>query len=111
MLTAIRQLMNFIVSVGLICAGLYAVYGELFIEYSGHGGRYTMFAVGPILIGCGAVKLWFDFLGPIVLKKILECRADADCSSTDQGGGKRRTINRLIVVGLAPKTTRSRRSK
>jgi len=103
--------MNFIVSIGLICAGLYVVYGELFIEYSGRAGRYTMFAVGPILIGCGAVKLWFDFLGPIVLKKILECRVDADCSSTDQGGGKRRTIKHtLIVIGLAP-NRRSRPSQ
>jgi hypothetical protein len=35
MYEAMRRLMNFIVSVGLICAGLYVLYEELFVRYSG----------------------------------------------------------------------------
>jgi len=107
MLTVMRQLVNFIVAVGLICAGLYVLYEELFVRYSDIYGRYGPFGVGPALIGSGVVWLWFYSLGPIVLKKILECRADADCSPTDQGAGKRR----VIVIGLGPKATRSRRSQ
>jgi hypothetical protein len=112
MLTAMRQLMNFIVSVGLICAGLYVLYEELFVRFSGIHGRYGPFGVGLVLIGSGVVRLWFYCLGPIVLKKILESRDDADGSPTDPGGGKRRIIKRaLIVIGLGPKATRSRRSQ
>jgi hypothetical protein len=65
-----RQLMNFIVSVGLICAGLYVMYAELFVRYSGIHGRYGPFGVGLALIGSGIVWLWFYVLGPIVLKRL-----------------------------------------
>ena len=69
MLTGMRRSMNFIVSVGLICAGLYVLYEELFVSYSGIHGRYGPFGVGLVLIGSGVVWLWFYFLGPIVLKR------------------------------------------
>jgi hypothetical protein len=36
----VRQLWNFIVSIGLTCAGLYVLYEELFVSYSGIHGRY-----------------------------------------------------------------------
>ena len=70
MLTGVRQAMNFIVSVGLICAGLYVVYEELFVRYSGIHGRYRPFGVGLALIGCGVVWLWFYVVGEIVLKRL-----------------------------------------
>jgi hypothetical protein len=71
-MTAImRQLMNVIVSIGLICAGLYVRYEELFVRYSGIHGRYGPFAVGLAFIGSGVVWLWFYCLGPIVLKRLL----------------------------------------
>ena len=63
-------LMNFIVSVGLICAGLYVVYEELFVRYSGIHGRYQPFGIGLALIGSGVVWLWFYVLGSIVLKRL-----------------------------------------
>jgi hypothetical protein len=106
MLTAVRQVKNFIVSVGLICAGLYVLYEELFVRYSGIHGRYGPFGVGLALIGSGVVWLWFYLLGPIVLKKILECRADADYSPTDQGGAKRRIINHALIVMGKPRSRR-----
>lgn len=90
-----RRLMSFIISVGLICAGLYVVYAELFVSYSGIHGRYGPFGVGLVLIGSGVFQLWFD-LGPIVLKKILEGRPDPSPAGR---GGKRRI---LIAVGKAP---------
>jgi hypothetical protein len=65
-----RQLMSFIVSVGLICAGLYVVYAELFVRYSGIHGRHGPFRVDLVLIDSGVVWLWFYFLGPIVLKRL-----------------------------------------
>jgi hypothetical protein len=46
-----RQLMNFIVAIGLICAGLYVLYEELFVRYSGIHGRYGPFGVGLALFG------------------------------------------------------------
>jgi hypothetical protein len=70
MLMALRQLYNSIVSVGLICAGLYVMYEELFVRYSGIHGRYRPFGVGLALFGCGVVWLWFYVLGPIVLKRL-----------------------------------------
>jgi hypothetical protein len=66
----IRQLMNVIVSVGLISAGLYVLYEELFVRYSGIHGRYGPFGVGLALFGSGAVWLWFYCLGPIVLRRL-----------------------------------------
>ena len=49
-----RQLMNLIfnliVSVLLICAGLYVLYEELFVGYSGIHGRYQPFGAGLILL-------------------------------------------------------------
>jgi divalent metal cation (Fe/Co/Zn/Cd) transporter len=70
MMTALRQLMNFIVSIGLIGAGLYVMYEELFVRYSSIHGRYRPIGVGLALIGCGVVWLWFYLLGPIVLKRL-----------------------------------------
>jgi hypothetical protein len=65
-----RQLWDLVVSVGLICAGLYVLYEELFVRYSGIHGRYQPAAVGMILFGSGVVWLWFYVLGPIVLKRL-----------------------------------------
>ena len=65
-----RQLMNVIVSIGLICAGLYVLYEELFVSYSGIHGRYRPFGVGLALFGSGVALLWFYCLGPIVLKRL-----------------------------------------
>jgi hypothetical protein len=65
-----RRLMDFLVSVGLICAGLYVLYEELFVRYSGIHGRYAPFAVGLGLFGSGVVCLWFYLIGPIVLKRL-----------------------------------------
>jgi hypothetical protein len=45
--------MNFIVSLGLICVGLYVLYEELFVRYSGLHGRYQPFGVGLALLGSG----------------------------------------------------------
>lgn len=67
-----RRFMNFIVSVGLICAGAYIVYGEVFFELSGMGSK--VLAAGLILIAGGVAWLWFDFPGPIILMKILKAR-------------------------------------
>ena len=65
-----RQLMNLIVSVGLICAGLYVLYEELFVSYSGIHRRYQPFGIGLILFGSGFVWLWWYVVGPIVLKRL-----------------------------------------
>jgi len=65
-----RRLMNFIVSLGLICAGLYVLYEELFVSYSGIHGRYQPFGLGLVLIGSGVVWLWFYVVGDIVLKRL-----------------------------------------
>ena len=65
-----RRLMNFIVSLGLICAGLYVLYEELFVSYSGIRGRYQPFGVGLVLIGSGVVWPWFYVVGDIVLKRL-----------------------------------------
>jgi len=81
MLTAMRQLMNFIVSVVLICAGLYVLYEELFVRYSGIHGRYRPFGVGLVLLGSGVVWLWFYVVGEIVLKRNLT-RGVGHCSRT-----------------------------
>jgi hypothetical protein len=65
-----RRLMNFFVSVGLILAGLYVLYEELFVSYSGIHGRYQPFTVGLVLIGSGVVWLWFYVVGDIILKRL-----------------------------------------
>ena len=65
-----RRLMNFIISVGLIGAGLYILYEELFVRYSGIHGRYQPFGLGLVLIGSGVVWLWFYVVGDIVLKRL-----------------------------------------
>jgi hypothetical protein len=65
-----RQLWNLMVSVGLICAGLYVVYEELFVGYSGIHGSSTPIGVGLVFIGSGVVWLWFYVLGPIILKRL-----------------------------------------
>jgi hypothetical protein len=65
-----RQLINLIVSVGLICAGLYVLYEELFVSYSSIHGRYQPFGIGLILFGSGVVWLWWYLVGPIVLKRL-----------------------------------------
>ncbi len=58
-----RRLMNFIVAVGLILAGHYVLYEELFVRYSDIHGRYQPFGVGLVLIGSGVVWLWFYVVG------------------------------------------------
>jgi hypothetical protein len=65
-----RRLMNFIVSIALICAGLYILYGELFVGFSGGHGRYRPFGAGLALLGSGVVWLWFYVVGDIVLKRL-----------------------------------------
>jgi hypothetical protein len=99
--TVMRRLTKFIGSIALICAGLYVLYEELLVRYSGIHGRYGPFWVGLVLFGSGAFQLWFEFLGPIVLKKILERRPDP---SPTGPGGRQRTI--FIAVGKAPAGTR-----
>jgi hypothetical protein len=54
--------MNFIISIGLISAGIYVLYAELFVSYSGIHGRYQPFTLGLIysaaaLFGCGFMFL------------------------------------------------------
>ena len=71
-----RRFMNLIISVGLICAGLYVLYEELFVSYSGIHGRYQPFGVGLTLFGSGVVWLWWYVVGPIVLNKILKARSN-----------------------------------
>jgi hypothetical protein len=66
-----RRLMNFIISVGLIAAGVYVLYEELFVRPSGIHGRYQPFGVGLILVGSGVVWLWFYVVGDIVLKRLI----------------------------------------
>ena len=70
-----RRFMNFIISVGLIVAGLYVLNEELFVRYSGIHGRYQPFAVGLALVGSGVVWLWFHVVGDIVLKRLLRRRS------------------------------------
>jgi hypothetical protein len=65
-----RRLMNFLVSAGLICAGLYVLYEELFVRYSGLHGRYQPLSVGLILLGSGVVWLWFYVVGDVILKHL-----------------------------------------
>jgi hypothetical protein len=50
--------------------GLYVLYEELFVSYSGIHGRYQLFTVGLILLGSGVVWLWFYVAGDIVLKRL-----------------------------------------
>jgi hypothetical protein len=66
-----RRLMNFIISTGLIAAGLYVFYEELFVRYSGLHGRYEPLGVGLILVGSGVVWLWYYVIGDIVLKRLI----------------------------------------
>jgi len=65
-----RQFWSLIVSVGLICAGLYVMYKELFVRYSGIHDRYSVVGVGVVFFGSGVVLLWFYVLGPMVLKRL-----------------------------------------
>jgi hypothetical protein len=65
-----RRLMNLVVAIGLMGAGLYVLYEELFVRYSGIHGRYQPFGVGLVLLGSGVVWLWFYVLGDIVLKRL-----------------------------------------
>jgi hypothetical protein len=65
-----RRLMNFMTSVGLIAAGLYVLYEELFVRSSGIHGRYQPFGVGLVLVGSGVVWMWFYVVGDIVLKRL-----------------------------------------
>jgi hypothetical protein len=65
-----RRTINFIIALGLICAGLYVLYEELFVQYSGIHGRYQPFAVGLALLGSGVGWLWFYGAGDIILKRL-----------------------------------------
>jgi hypothetical protein len=65
-----RRLMNLVVAIGLMGAGLYVLYEELFVRYSGIHGRYQPFGVGLVLLGSGVVWLWFYVVGDIVLKRL-----------------------------------------
>jgi hypothetical protein len=67
-----HRLMNVVLSVGLICAGAYMSYEEIFVRNSGPGSKLA--AVGLIFIGSGIVWMWFDFLGPIIIRRIVEKR-------------------------------------
>jgi hypothetical protein len=71
MLTYMRRLMNFVVAVGLICLGAYFSYGELFVRYS---GRSKFLVVGLIFIASGVLWLWYEFVGPVVLRRMIEKR-------------------------------------
>jgi hypothetical protein len=66
-----RRAANLIISLVLICAGLYVLYEELFVSYSGIHGRYQPFAVGLVLVGSGVGWLWFYGVGDIILKRLL----------------------------------------
>lgn len=65
-----RRLVNLVVSIGLVVAGLYVLYEELFVRYSGIHGRYQPFAVGLVLLGSGIGWLWFYVVGDSVLKRL-----------------------------------------
>ena len=89
-----RQLMNLIVSVGLICAGLYVLYEELFVSYSGIHRRYQPFGIGLILFGSGFVWLWW-----------YSCRPDSPkAPHTGEEGHCFRTlcVNVSVAVHHAP---------
>jgi divalent metal cation (Fe/Co/Zn/Cd) transporter len=68
-MTTVKQFFTFIASIGLICAGLFFLYEELFVRFSGSHGRYGMFAAGLIFVGSGVHQLWFYFLLPFLLRK------------------------------------------
>jgi hypothetical protein len=70
-----RRIINFIASVGLICVGAYFVYQEVFVRYSGPGSK--LFGAGLAFLGGGVVWLWFEFLGPIVIRRMIEKRAES----------------------------------
>jgi hypothetical protein len=70
-----RRIISFIASVGLICVGAYFVYHEVFVRYSGPGSK--LFGAGLVFFGGGTVWLWFEFLGPIVIRRIIEKRAES----------------------------------
>jgi hypothetical protein len=67
-----RRIIDFVASVGLICVGAYFVFYEVFVRYSGPGSK--LFGAGLAFLGGGAVWLWFEFLGPIVIRRMIEKR-------------------------------------
>ncbi len=71
MLIHMRWLVNFVVAVGLIFAGAYFVYGELFIRFS---GRSKFLVVGLVFIASGVLWLWYEFIGPVVIQRIIKRR-------------------------------------
>ena len=72
LLAFMRRLMNVMIGVGLICAGAYMLYGEIFFKMSGPGSR--VFGAGLVFIGSGFAWLWYDFLGLIVVQRVIERR-------------------------------------
>jgi membrane protein implicated in regulation of membrane protease activity len=80
MLTYMRRLVNFIVCIGLICAGAYFVYGEVFVRFS---GRSKLLVVGLVFIASGVVWLWYEFVGPVVIRRMIEKR---DTAAKAKGG-------------------------
>lgn len=71
-MATIKRLFTFIGSIGLICAGLYVFYAELFVSFSHSHGRSSMFAFGLVLISCGAYQLWFEFLLPALIRRRMQ---------------------------------------
>jgi hypothetical protein len=60
MFNVMRRVLSTIVSIGLICAGAYFVYGELSYGLTLHS---KFLAVGAAMIAIGVVRLWLDYLG------------------------------------------------
>lgn len=83
------------------------MYEELFVRYSGIHGRYRPFGVGLVLLGSGVVKLWFDFLGPIVLKKMLEYRDGGKGPSLTAAGKARRKMILALFIRGKPRSRRA----
>jgi membrane protein implicated in regulation of membrane protease activity len=71
MLIYMRRIMNFVIAIGLICLGAYFLYGELFVRFS---GRSKFLVVGLVFVASGVLWLWYEFVGPVVLRRMIEKR-------------------------------------
>jgi len=63
--------MNFVIAIGLICLGAYFLYSELFVRFS---GRSKLLLVGLVFIASGVLWLWYEFVGPVILRRMIEKR-------------------------------------